>query len=128
HVAAALVDDRVDRDRRLPGLAIADDQLPLATADRDHGVDRLDARLERHLHGLPHDDAGRLELDPPPVLRVHPALSVDRLPPPLPAGASRAGPWGWRPVRGASSPSLMPPGSPMSATPTLSSSRLSAMP
>src|SRR5690606_23210229 len=42
-----LVDDRVDRDRRLAGLAVADDQLTLAAADRDHRVDRLDAGLQR---------------------------------------------------------------------------------
>jgi hypothetical protein len=39
-----LVEDRVDRDRGLAGLAVADDQLALAAADRDQRVDRLDAR------------------------------------------------------------------------------------
>ena len=42
-----LVDDRVDRDRGLAGLAVADDQLALAAADRGHGVDGLDAGLQR---------------------------------------------------------------------------------
>ena len=46
-VAVLLVDDRVERDGGLAGLAVADDQLALAAADRDHGVDRLDAGLER---------------------------------------------------------------------------------
>ncbi len=41
---ALLVDDRVDRDRGLAGLAVADDQLALAAADRDQRVDGLDAR------------------------------------------------------------------------------------
>jgi hypothetical protein len=41
-VLALLVDDRVDRDRRLAGLAVADDQLALAAADRHHRVDRLE--------------------------------------------------------------------------------------
>src|SRR5581483_9546797 len=41
----ALVEDRVDTDRGLAGLAVADDQLPLAPADRRHGVDRFDAGL-----------------------------------------------------------------------------------
>ena len=36
-----VVDDRVDRDRRLAGLTVADDQLALATADRHQRVDRL---------------------------------------------------------------------------------------
>ena len=42
-----LVDDRVDRHRGLAGLAVADDQLALAAADRDHRVDRLVAGLHR---------------------------------------------------------------------------------
>ena len=57
-----LVDDRVDRDGRLAGLAVADDELTLAAADRRHRVDRLDAGLERLVHGLAADDAGRLDL------------------------------------------------------------------
>ena len=44
---ALLVDDRVDGDRGLARLAVADDQLALATADRDQGIDGLDARLDR---------------------------------------------------------------------------------
>ena len=59
-----LVDDRVDRDRGLAGAAVADDQLALAAADRDHRVDRLDAGLQRLLHRLAHDDAGRLATRP----------------------------------------------------------------
>ena len=56
-VLALLVDDRVDRDGRLAGLPVADDQLALAAADGDHGVDGLDARLHRRIHRLAHDDA-----------------------------------------------------------------------
>ena len=41
---ALLVDDRVEADGRLAGLAVADDQLALAAADRDERVDGLDAR------------------------------------------------------------------------------------
>ena len=63
HVLALLVDDRVDRDGGLAGLAVADDQLALAAADRDHRVDRLDAGLHRLVHRLARDDAGRLDLD-----------------------------------------------------------------
>src|SRR5690606_32306464 len=44
---ALLVDHRVDRHGGLAGLAVADDQLALAAADRDHGVDRLVAGLDR---------------------------------------------------------------------------------
>src|SRR6187200_2404062 len=42
-----LVDDRVDRDRGLAGLAVTDDQLALAATDRGHGVDGLEAGLQR---------------------------------------------------------------------------------
>ena len=44
-VAAALVQDRVDRDRGLAGRAVADDELALATTDRGHRVDRLEPRV-----------------------------------------------------------------------------------
>ena len=54
-----LVQDRVDGDRGLARLAVADDQLALAAADGDHGVDGLDARLQRLIDGLPAGDAGR---------------------------------------------------------------------
>src|SRR5690606_12231688 len=47
-----LVDDRVDADRGLTGLAVTDDQLTLSTADRRHRVDRRDTRRERLVHRL----------------------------------------------------------------------------
>ena len=46
-VEARLADDRVDADGGLAGRAVADDQLALAAADRDHRVDRHDAGLHR---------------------------------------------------------------------------------
>ena len=58
--SALLIDDRVDRDRGLAGPTIANDQLALAAADRDHGVDRLDTSLEGLLHRLPDDDSRSL--------------------------------------------------------------------
>src|SRR5262249_53423507 len=79
HVAAALVDDRIEGDRGLAGLAVADDDLALAPADRDHRVDRLDPCLEGLLHGLAGDDAGRLDLDASRVLGLERPLAVDRL-------------------------------------------------
>src|SRR5690606_30263291 len=42
-----LVDYRVDADRGLTGLTVTDDQLPLTTTDRGHGVDRRDTGLQR---------------------------------------------------------------------------------
>ena len=79
HVLVVLVQDRVDRDRRLAGGTVTDDQLALAPPDVRHRVDRLDAGLQGLLHGLARDHAGRLPLDrarlgrldrPEPVERV----------------------------------------------------------
>ena len=79
HVGVALVQDRVDRDRRLAGAAVADDQLALAAADIRHRVDRLDPRLERLLHGLALDHAGRLPLERAGLGRLDRALAVERV-------------------------------------------------
>src|SRR3546814_5571133 len=49
--------DLVDRHRGLAGLAVADDQLALAAADRDHRVDGLVAGLHRLRHALACDHA-----------------------------------------------------------------------
>src|SRR6185295_17350242 len=65
---ALLVDDRIDGDRGLARLPVADDELALAAADRDHRVDRLDAGLQRLLNGLALDNARRLHLDAAAVL------------------------------------------------------------
>ena len=62
-VLALLVDDGIGRDGGLAGLAVTDDQLTLAAADGDHGVDGLDAGLQRLLDGLALDDAGRTALN-----------------------------------------------------------------
>ncbi len=47
-VLIALVEDGVDRDRRLAGPAITHDQLALAAADRNQRVDDLESGLQRH--------------------------------------------------------------------------------
>src|SRR5690606_32575885 len=57
--AVALVDDRVDRHGGLTDLTVTDDQLTLATADRDHGVNGLVTGLHRLVHGLTPDHARR---------------------------------------------------------------------
>ena len=79
HVLAALVDDRVDGDRRLACLTVADDQLALAAADRHHAVDGLEAGLQRLLHRLAIDDARRETLDRQELLRLNRPLAVNRL-------------------------------------------------
>src|SRR5213596_1103383 len=78
HPFALLIDDRVDRDRRLADGAIPDDQLALAAADRDHRVDRLDACLERFLHWLPFDDSGSDDVHLAGLRAMERAQSVHR--------------------------------------------------
>src|SRR5207249_1830688 len=79
HPGALLIDDGVEGNGGLAGLAVADDQLALAAADRNHGIDRLDASLQRLLHGLAVDHARRLELDVAKLVRADRALAIDRL-------------------------------------------------
>ena len=74
-----LVQDRVDGDGRLAGLAVADDQLALAAADRGHGVDRLDAGLQRLVDRLPLGDARGDRFQRPGLVGQDRALVVDRL-------------------------------------------------
>ena len=74
-----LVDDRVEADRGLAGLPVADDQLALAAADGGHGVDRLDAGLQRLLDRLALDDRGRLQLEGAALGRLDRALAVERV-------------------------------------------------
>ena len=78
HAEATLVDDRVDGHGGLAGLAVADDQLTLATTDRRHRVDRLDAGLHRLVHGLTTHDARSLDLDAALDAADDVAKAVDR--------------------------------------------------
>ena len=77
---APLVENRIHGDGRLARLAVADNQLALSAADRDHGVHGLQSRLQRLAHGLAEDHARRLaferHLDRPTLDRP---LAVERL-------------------------------------------------
>ena len=66
-------------DGGLAGLAVADDQLALAAADRRHAVDRLEAGLHRLFHTLAVDDAGRDALDRHADGAADRALAVERV-------------------------------------------------
>ena len=59
-VLALLVDDGVDGDGGLARLPVADDQLALAAADRDHRVDGGDAGLDRRVDVLAANHAGAM--------------------------------------------------------------------
>ena len=58
-----LVDDGVHRDSGFTGLAVANDQLALTPANRNHGVDCFDTRLQRLVHRLTHHHAWGLKLE-----------------------------------------------------------------
>ncbi len=77
-VFALLVDDRVEEDRGLAGEPVADDQLTLATPERDHRVDRLDPRLDGAVDPLAGDDSGGDLLEGQGLRGLDRALAVDR--------------------------------------------------
>ncbi len=79
HAGVALIDDRVDADGRFAGLAVADDQLALAAADRRHGVDGFDAGLQRLAHRCALGDAGGDDFDRAAILGDDRALAVERI-------------------------------------------------
>ncbi len=74
-----LVEEGVDDDRRLAGLAVADDQLALPAADRDQRVDGLEAGRHRLMHGLARQNARRLDVDALALVGLDRALAVDRV-------------------------------------------------
>ena len=76
---AFLVDNGVERDGSLAGLAIANNQFALATADRDHGVDGLDTGLHGLFHGLAVNHAGGDAFKRQSERGVDGAFTVDRL-------------------------------------------------
>ena len=74
-----LVDEGVDGDGRLACLAVTNDQLALATTDRDQAVDGLEAGLHRLVNRLARHDAGRLHLDTAAGHILERALAVNRV-------------------------------------------------
>ncbi len=76
-VKRLLVQDRVERDRGLASLAVADDQLALAAADRDQGVDGLEAGRHRLVHRLARNNAGRLDVHALAFGRLDRAFSIN---------------------------------------------------
>ena len=61
-IVLGVVDDGVEQDGGFAGLPVANDQLALAAADGNHGVDGLEAGGHGLAHGLAVDDAGRQAL------------------------------------------------------------------
>src|ERR1700726_1266013 len=78
-VERLLVQDGVERNRGLAGLAVADDQFALPAADRDQRIDRLEACRHRLVDRFARNDAGRLDVDAHPLVGLDRALAVDRI-------------------------------------------------
>ncbi len=74
-----MVNDGVDCDGGLAGLAVADDEFALAATDGDHGIDRFDARLHGGVDALARDDVGGDALDGTAGGRLDRAFAVDRI-------------------------------------------------
>ena len=78
-VKLALVNNGVNGDGRFTRLAVTDDQLALAAADGDHGVDGLDTGLKRLVYRLPEDNPRRFAFQRQfESLAFDIALTVDR--------------------------------------------------
>ena len=60
HTQALLIQDRVNGNRRLTGLAVTNNEFALPSTNWGHGVNSLDTRLQRFAHRLATDDARRL--------------------------------------------------------------------
>src|SRR3546814_4738209 len=78
-VDALLVNEGIDGDGGLAGLAVADDQLALAAADGHERVERLETSLHRLVHRFPWDDARRLHFHALALGVFDRALAVDRV-------------------------------------------------
>ena len=65
-----LIQNRIDCDGSLAGLPVTDNELTLSTANRDHGVNGLKARLQRLMHRLTLHDAGSLQFEGAASLQV----------------------------------------------------------
>lgn len=77
HVVVFLVDNGIDRNSSLAGLTVANDELALATADRNHRVNSDDTGLHGLMHGLAADNARSLELDGAIAVGLNGAFAVD---------------------------------------------------
>lgn len=75
HVLALLVDDGVGCKGGLTRLAVADDKFTLAAADRHHGVDGLDARLQGLGNALAFNDTRGRRLNRTVLLRIDETLA-----------------------------------------------------
>src|SRR5438270_12807939 len=78
-VVALVVDNGIEGNSSLAGLAVTNNQLPLSTADRNHTVDRFQSRGHRLSHGLAVDDARCQPLQRNGLVATNGPLVVDGL-------------------------------------------------
>src|SRR5665213_3062135 len=76
---SALVEDGVDGDGSLAGLAIAENQFALATTDRDQCVDGFQAGLQGHTHSRAIHDVWCRTFNGETFLRSDRAFAVERI-------------------------------------------------
>ena len=79
YILPLLVNNRVNSNGRLPRLAVADNQLTLPPSNRDHGVNGLNAGLQRRVYGFPGNNAGRHPFNLPIFIRLNGACAVNGL-------------------------------------------------
>ena len=78
-IVLGIVDDGVERDRGLARLAVTDDQLALAAADGNHGVNGLQSRSHGLAHRLPIYHPRGQPLDRDELAGGDRAFAIDRL-------------------------------------------------
>lgn len=76
-VPALLVQDGVKANGSLAGLTVTDDQLTLAATDGNHGIDRLEAGLDRLVDRLARQNTMSLDLGAAGLLIVERTLAID---------------------------------------------------
>ena len=79
HILTFLVDDRIGCDGCFTCLSVADDQLSLSTADREHGINGKDSCFQRYSYRLTVDDSRSRVLDRAVFLCLDLSLSINRL-------------------------------------------------
>ncbi len=79
HVGVFLVDDGIDHNRCFTCLAIPNDQFPLTSPNRNHGIYRLETRLKRFFHRLSLNHTQRLAFNWQMFVRFDRSFTVDWL-------------------------------------------------
>src|SRR5690606_31692471 len=74
-----LVQEGVKNDSGLACLTVTNDQLALATTNRDQSIDSLEAGRHRLMNRLARDDAGSLDVNAAAFLGLNRTLAVNRI-------------------------------------------------